>query len=160
MRGRVTPDGEWLRLRWRIEGAGELVVPAFAGKGRADNLWQTTCFEFFLASPVEDGYSEFNLSPSERWAAYDFSAIRTGMEPRPMPHEPVCTMRKGETLAIFDAALPRAALPAFPWRCGITAVLEETGGQRSYWALVHGASQPDFHDPACFTLALAAPEGA
>ena len=38
----------WLRLRWRIEGVGALVVPKFAGKGRAEGLWRTTCFEAFL----------------------------------------------------------------------------------------------------------------
>ena len=28
-------EGPWLQLRWRIEGAGRLVVPRFAGRGRA-----------------------------------------------------------------------------------------------------------------------------
>ncbi|MFC3214542.1 DOMON domain-containing protein [Novosphingobium panipatense] len=41
-------DADWLRARWKIMGAGSLVVPPFAGKGRADGLWQTTCFELFL----------------------------------------------------------------------------------------------------------------
>ena len=46
---RVTgQDANWLRVRWRVEGSQQLVVPAFAGKGRADELWQTTCFELFL----------------------------------------------------------------------------------------------------------------
>ena len=35
-------DASWVRLRWRIEGSQQLVVPPFAGKGRADELWQTT----------------------------------------------------------------------------------------------------------------------
>ncbi len=47
-------DANWLRARWKIMGAGQLVVPPFAGKGRADGLWQTTCFELFLdASSVQ-----------------------------------------------------------------------------------------------------------
>ena len=41
-------DANWLRVRWRVEGSQQLVVPAFAGKGRADELWRTTCFELFL----------------------------------------------------------------------------------------------------------------
>ena len=28
-------DADWLRVRWRIEGAQGLVVPPFAGRGRA-----------------------------------------------------------------------------------------------------------------------------
>ncbi|MCJ2181869.1 DOMON-like domain-containing protein [Novosphingobium sp. 1949] len=156
--GRITPDGDGLRLRWRIDGAQELVVPAFAGKGRADNLWQTTCFELFIGHDGREGYSEFNLSPSERWAAYDFTARRVGMCERPMPHEPTCTMRVGESMAIFDACVPLAGLPEWPWLCGVSAVIEERDGQRSYWALEHFGAAPDFHDPACFTLALAAPQ--
>jgi len=154
--GRITPDGEWLRCRWRIEGAQKLVVPPFAGKGRADSLWQTTCFELFLQVPGEVGYVELNLSPSERWNAYDFSAYRTGMAERAFPREPSCVMRKGEDLAIFDAAVPTSALAPAPWRLNLTAVIEEQGGTRSFWALAHPSGKPDFHDPACFTGALAA----
>lgn len=76
-------DASWLRVRWRILGAGKVVVPPFAGKGRADDLWQTTCFELFLRQPESRGYTEFNLSPSERWNAYDFSGRREGMIERP-----------------------------------------------------------------------------
>ncbi len=152
-------DENWLKLRWRIEGCEALVVPSFAGRGRADGLWQTTCFELFVRSDEAAGYSEFNLSPSERWAAYDFSSYREGMQERAMPHEPACTMRKGTDLAIFDAAIPASGLPPLPWRYALTAVLEEEGGRKSYWALCHGEGKPDFHDPACFTGALAAPQG-
>ena len=28
---------------------------------------------------------------------------------------------------------------------GLGAVVEALGGERSYWALAHGAAQPDFH---------------
>ena len=156
----VSRDAHWLRLRWRIEGSRELVVPAFAGKGRADELWRTTCFELFLKPSGGESYSEFNLSPSERWAAYDFSARRDGMTDLTMPREPECTMRQGSSFAIFDAAIPSAGLPAAPCDVGLTCVLEEEGGTKSYWALCHPSPQPDFHDPACFTERLAAPTAA
>ncbi|MEN9682521.1 MAG: hypothetical protein RLZZ427_272 [Pseudomonadota bacterium] len=150
-------DG-WLELRWRIDGAGGLVLPAFAGKGRADGLWQATCFEAFLHPAGEAGYVELNLSPSERWAAYDFSSYRSGMADRPVPRDPVCTMRRGQGgLAIFDAAIPLGALPALPAQLSLTAVIEEQGGVKSYWALAHAPGQPDFHHAACFAAMLAAP---
>ena len=154
---RITPDGDWLRLRWRIEGAQRLVVPAFAGKGRSGGLWQTTCFELFLQVPGEEGYTELNLSPSERWNAYDFSAYRQGMAERAFPREPTCAMRKGEAVAIFDAAVPASALPPLPWRANLTAVIEEEGGVKSYWALAHPPGKPDFHDAACFVAEVAPP---
>ncbi|WP_067734650.1 DOMON-like domain-containing protein [Novosphingobium naphthalenivorans] len=153
-------DANWLRARWKILGCGKLVVPPFAGKGRADGLWQTTCFELFLQQPGSPAYTEINLSPSERWNVYDFSAKREGMAERPMPHEPECTMRLGTDMAIFDAAIPAAGLPAPPWRYGATAVIAEEGGINSYWALSHASEAPDFHDPSCFLEEVAAPSAA
>ena len=150
-------DTNWLRLRWRIEGTGRLVVPKFAGKGRADGLWQTTCFEVFLQPKGGEPYCEFNLSPSERWNAYDFQSRREGMAERPVQREPVCTMRMGSSFAIFDAAIPGAALPQAHCAMGLTSVIEEEDGHKSYWALAHHETKPDFHDPACFTARLAPP---
>ena len=153
-------DDNWLRLRWRIEGAGKLVVPPFAGKGRAEGLWKTTCFEAFLRPVGGEAYVELNLSPSERWAAYDFAGYREGMAERPFPREPQCTMRKGEQLAIFDAAVPAAGLPAMHCELGLSAVIEEEGGVISYWALAHPEGKSDFHHPACFAKLLEPPAGA
>ncbi|AXB76740.1 DOMON-like domain-containing protein [Novosphingobium sp. P6W] len=150
-------DATWLRARWKILGAGQLVVPSFAGKGRADDLWHTTCFELFLKRGDEPGYTELNLSPSERWNVYDFTGRREGRTERPMPREPDCALRLGTDMAIFDAAIPAAGLPAAPWECGFTAVIEEAGGHKSYWSLAHTGDAPDFHDPACFVEKVAAP---
>ena len=153
-------DANWLRVRWRIEGSQSLVVPPFAGKGRADGLWQTTCFELFLKPQGEPAYLELNLSPSERWNAYDFAAYRWGMAERPFPREPECTLRLGSSFAIFDAAIPVGGLPAAACAMGLSAVIEERGGTTSYWALAHPDAKPDFHAPACFAATLAAPAGA
>lgn len=158
---RVTgQDVTWLRVRWRVEGSQLLVVPAFAGKGRADELWQTTCFELFLKPLGGEAYCELNLSPSERWNAYDFDGHRDGMRERPFPHEPECTMRQGSTFAIFDAAIPIGGLPQADCAMGMCAVIEEQGGVKSYWALAHPEGEPDFHAPACFAVALPAPGAA
>lgn len=151
-------DDHWLRLRWRIEGARLLVAPPFAGKGRADGLWETTCFEIFVVQGL--GYCELNLSPSERWAAYDFAGYREGMVQRAMPRDPVCTLRRGGGMAIFDAEIPLAGLPHRPWRFGMSAVIEEEGGHKSYWALAHPEGRPDFHHAACFAAVLPAPDAA
>ncbi len=144
----------WLTLRWRIESIGELVVPPLAGKGRADGLWQTTCFELFVRPSDAQAYCEFNFSPSERWAAYDFSGYREGMAERAMPRDPDCTLRRGRDIAIFDAAIPLAALPPQPWHYGLTAVIEEQEGTKSYWAIAHPEGKPDFHHPTCFAATL------
>jgi hypothetical protein len=151
-------DDHWCVLRWRVEGTASLVVPAFAGAGRQDGLWQTTCFELFVRQDLEGGaYGEFNFSPSERWAAYDFTDYRAGMAERPMARGPVVTPRRGADVLICDVAIARHDLPPLPWRYGLTAVIEEAGEAKSYWAMAHGGDRPDFHDPACHAALLAPP---
>ena len=108
----------------------------------------------------DEGYVELNLSPSERWAAYDFVSYRAGMADRAMPRDPDCTIRGAHDLMIFDAAIPLAGLPPLPWQMGISAVIEEEDGTKSLWALRHGPGPADFHAPACFAARLGAPAAA
>lgn len=145
--------GGWLVLRWRLDGAGLVVAAPFIGRQRRDGLWRHTCFELFVAGPGP-GYAEFNFSPSEGWAAYDFADYRAGMAKRPIARAPVCDWREGRRMAIFDAAISLADLPAGAGRAALSAVIEEEGGHKSYWALAHGGlTAPDFHAPDGFTLA-------
>jgi hypothetical protein len=111
----------------------------------------------FLKPDGGEGYCEFNLSPSERWAAYDFGGYREGMCERPVEREPQTAMRLGSSFAIFDAAMPLSALPDRDSRMNLAAVIEELGGAKSFWALAHPPEKPDFHDPACFLATLPAP---
>ena len=71
----------------------------------------------------------------------------------------IILFRRG-AMAFFDAAIPLAGLPALPWQLGLTAVIEEEGGHRSYWALAHAPGKPDFHAPTCFAATLPAPGAA
>jgi hypothetical protein len=52
-------------------------------------------------------------------------------------------------------------LPGLPsdsaWRLGLAAVIEETSGRKSYWALAHPPGKPDFHHSDCFALELPGP---
>jgi len=144
--------GHALRLRYRVDGHENLVIPAFAGRGRADELWRTTCFELYLQPEGDTAYVEFNFSPSQRWAAYDFEDYREGMRERPLAAEPVGEAAAGERLFVQDVLLDTAALPPKPWALGLSAILEEDDGTVSYWALEHSPGKPDFHHPACFAL--------
>ena len=42
-----------------------------------------------------------------------------------------------------------------PWQLGLSAVLEEADGAKSWWALAHPAEEPDFHAPDCVAARLA-----
>ena len=41
-------------------------------------------------------------------------------------------------------------------RLGLSAVIEETSGRKSYWALAHPPGKADFHHSDCFALELPA----
>lgn len=152
--------GPWLQLRWRVEGAGKVLLPQFTGRRRADGLWRTTCCELFVQPQGGSAYAEFNFSPSESWAAYAFTAWREGAGDHPVCHDPVITPRPGRNLLIVDVALPLADLPRLPAALSQTMVIEEAGGVLSFWAMAHGdPDKPDFHHPACFAAHLAPPEG-
>ena len=129
-------------------------VPSVVAPARADGLWQHTCFEAFLAILPNVGYYEFNFSPSTQWAAYGFSDYRSGMQVASGIDAPAievssspesCTLRA--TLALGAANVPRGAR----CRLGLSAVIEETNGNKSYWALAHAPGKPDFHRADCFT---------
>ena len=97
------------------------------------------------------GYREFNFSPSTQWAAYDFDSYRAGMRNADVL-APRIEVRYGperyELYAAFD--LPGGT----PWRLALTAVIEETDGVKSYWALKHPPGKPDFHHADGFVLEL------
>lgn len=148
------PQGELL-LRWRIDGAQELVLPPYAGSGRGDDLWKTTCFELFL-DRGGGAYREFNFSPSGRWAAYDFSSYRERIGNAEMSEQPVVTVERGDEITVGTVRLPLEGLTGA--RLGtLTAVIEEKGAAVSFWAPAHRKEQPDFHDQTCFTIDFGAP---
>lgn len=164
---RIARDGAILCVAFEIPGSTSAVllpepIPPLqtqvAPERRADRLWEHTCFEVFLRSAQETAYLEFNFSPSSEWAAYQFDDYRVGM-------------RHAEGLVpavIATAPQNRFELSAWielpgwdeqAWHLNLAAVIEETSGHKSYWALAHPPKgPPDFHDPACFVLELPPPE--
>ena len=144
-------DGDLLRLTYGIVAApGALHLPEPAPPVRTDGLWRTTCLELFVADESR-AYREFNFAPSGEWAAYRFAAQRDGMALLAMPEPPTIRL-SGQEETILSVALP--GIGTGPLRLGITAVIEETDGTKSYWALRHGGDAPDFHDPDCFVAQL------
>ena len=141
-----------LMLRYRVDGCSALVVPPFHGRGRGDELWKTTCFELFLY----DGggrYREFNFSPSGQWAAYAFSGYRNLAGNAELREIPELKHETGDKVFMQTVFLDRRELEEAE-SAAVAAVIEEEGGRPSYWALAHGGLKPDFHDPACFRIAL------
>jgi predicted GIY-YIG superfamily endonuclease len=139
-----------IRIRYSLNGPTELLdIPAGTSSTRRNGLWQHTCFELFAAT--ESGYVEFNFTPSGEWAAYRFSSYREGMadlETQP----PAIRVTRADHRLDLTAELH---LPNTVTRMGLSAVIEELDGTKSYWALRHPPGDtPDFHHPDCFALEL------
>ena len=146
-------EGQTLRLLYVARGAiGDLAVPEPAAPERADGLWRHTCFEAFVRAPGCAAYEELNFSPSGRWAAYRFEDYRQGMNLAALALE-IEARRTAERLELL--ARVHVPLPG-PWRVGLSAVIEERSGRKSYWALAHPPGAPDFHHGDSFALELPA----
>lgn len=152
------------RIGFRFELEGRLrhlrfpwvAVPA----KRTDGLWTTTCFEAFLKPDGQDAYIECNFSPKTHWNIYRFDGYRIGVEEARGGIDPhVGANLRSDRSAYLEAELDLSRMAWIPddrpWRLGLSAVIEERSGNKSYWALRHPQGQPDFHHPDCFALELA-----
>jgi hypothetical protein len=156
------PDPATLNLRYTLTGGvGRLAVPGPAAPGRADDLWRHTCFEAFLRPQTQDGpgaaYVEFNFAPSTQWAAYSFTGYREGAAPAPIAAPRIQLATTDEALDL-TVQLNLAGLNLRPGPCwlALCAVVEETTGAKSYWALAHPPGRPDFHHRSSFACRLPA----
>lgn len=144
-------------LQFRVHGCQDLFVPGFKGMGRGTNLWKTTCFELFVADN-EGRYREFNFSPSQQWAAYEFSGYRNLVGDFEMPDPPAIKAERGPSLFVQTVFVSPTILRG-GLNMGLAAVIMEEDRRPSYWALRHDGMKPDFHAPACFVAPIPAAHG-
>jgi hypothetical protein len=135
-----------------------LRIPPLRQAQMRDRLWQHTCFEIFVRRKGAAAYHEFNFSPSGEWATYAFERYREGaplddeaLKPAMAVHGTE-TKLELETSIHLDRVSPQHALDALT--IAVSAVIEDSNGSLSYWALAHPAGKPDFHHPDAFVLEL------
>ena len=154
-------------------------TPIGAVGGPVDGLWQHTCFEAFVRREGDAAYQEFNFSPAGQWAHYRFSAQRIRdhaapltppsarqaspaqptqhPSPQPPPAPRLQVERHPNRLVLLATLLP-GVLPAPSingrLRLALSAVVEDSVGRLSHWALHHPLDHPDFHHPAGFVHVL------
>lgn len=146
-----------LRFAYRLTGPlGSLAIAQRSRSQRTDKLWEHTCFEAFVAPHAGSRYCELNFSPSTQWAAYEFDSYREGMRPLALDGPPQVEVVEAADELRVTASVELAALAnaPWPWRVGLTAVIEERSGRRGYFALLHPRDKPDFHDAAGFAYSL------
>lgn len=148
----IVPTADGCRATFVARGdVAKIAVPAVDTPGRFDNLWKTTCFEIFWS---HDGtsYREFNLSPSTRWACYDFDAFREGMRNAPAEVEIAVSVSDQELRLVADI---RSDLP-LPATVALNGIVEDADGVNRFWALAFRPGAPEFHAGECRALELTA----
>ena len=155
----VSPSGGGLVLfsYVAIGEVGAVVLPPPQPGGRSDGLWQHTCFEAFVRPSEGNAYYEFNFSPSTRWAAYRFASYRADQRFADEVGQPRVEVEMGPDRYELRASLDLRRLQDFDvasCRLGLSAVIEDTGGRLTCWALAHPGEKPDFHDPGGFVHSL------
>lgn len=155
----IARSGGALALVYSVEGRiADVRLPAATASARTDELWQHTCLEAFVRPKGGAAYCELNLAPSTQWAAYRFDDYRAGMRNAPCP-APQIAVDVNDARLLLRASLSLEALDGFAgaaWELGLTAVIEEMSGLKSYWSVQHPKGRPDFHHSDGFAIQIPA----
>ncbi|MDM9381512.1 DOMON-like domain-containing protein [Chlorogloeopsis sp. ULAP01] len=123
---------------------------------RKHELWEDTCFEFFLSVKDSQKYWEFNLSPAGHWNVYRFDGYREGMQEETafttLPFS-VHSHFDGFALAL-NLDLDQIVSAEQALDVAITTVIKHQNGEVSYWALTHKGAKADFHLRDSFIIEL------
>lgn len=148
-----------LLLRYFVTGKmDQLRFPPASKIKRGEKLWEHSCFEAFLRTTPAEVYYELNFAPSYEWTAYGFDGYRDGMRDVTDIAMRYFVTISNESDYELRVSLNFGGLPNTDadtvWHLGLSAVIEEVSGNKSYWALAHPPGGPDFHHRDCFALQL------
>lgn len=156
--GNIDRVAERFAIEYRLQGAlTEVAIPRpNSSPSRQLDLWEATCFEFFIGIPGERCYWEFNLAPSGDWNVFYLDDYRQGLRLAPEFLElPLSIDRQAHNLVIklaFD--LSKIIPPDRDVEIAVTTVIKSTQGEMSYWALTHAGTEADFHLRDSFVLRI------
>ena len=155
----VRPQPGILALSYFVTGKiDDIRVSPVIESARCDELWRHTCFEAFVRASSGAEYYEFNFALSTQWAVYRFSSYRSGMNVADEINAPRIEVQSVPGRYILQVSLALDRLLGLPrkaaWRLGLSALIEDTSGLKSYWALAHPPGKPDFHHEDCFAHTL------
>lgn len=156
--GTIARQAHRLYLRYVLSGdlSKIAIAPPSDQPARKHELWQETCFEFFLGLQDSDRYWEFNLSPAGHWNVYCFDGYRQGMQEETAFTElPFVVEAQPEHLSLsLELNLQAIAPVEAPLDVAITTVIKSQDEEVTYWALVHTGAEADFHRRDSFVLQI------
>ncbi len=156
--GNITRNANQLTIEYKLSGDIKKVAiaPPSQTPLRKHELWQNTCFEFFLGIKNSPKYWEFNLSPAGHWNVYRFDGYRQGMqEEAALITLPFIVQQQADSLALtLDLDLDKIIPLEQTLEVAITTVIKHKDGEVTYWALTHQGTEADFHRRDSFILEL------
>jgi hypothetical protein len=157
--GTVARRANVLTISYSLLGdLADVAIDPPATPTRQSQLWEATCFEFFLGTKNDKQYWEFNLSPTGHWNVYCFDDYRQGMkEETAFPTLPFSIQTEPDALSVaLKLNLGAIFAASQGLEMAIAAVVKHSNGDTSYWALKHPGKEADFHLRDSFTLKLPA----
>ncbi|BAY97284.1 hypothetical protein NIES37_12220 [Tolypothrix tenuis PCC 7101] len=156
--GNIARNGNQLTIQYSLLGDIKeiaITLPS-ATPSRKHELWQNTCFEFFIGIKNSPRYWEFNLSPSGDWNIYRFDDYRQGMEEdTAFSTLPFIVKQQAESVELtLDLDLEKIITQEQALEVAITTVIKNQDGDVTYWALTHRGAEADFHLRDSFILEL------
>jgi hypothetical protein len=155
--GNLQRQANTLMIRFALSDPDSIVsISPTASPQRKDELWEETCFEFFLGVEDSECYWEFNLSPAGHWNIYRFEGYRQGMQDELAWDQLPFEVQQQSGIVTLDLKLDLSPIVIAEQKLelAIAAVITLKTGATSYWALTHCAPQADFHQRKSFTIEL------
>lgn len=147
--GSIARTSNTLTISYMLQGdLSKIEIPPTADiPSRKNELWEETCFEFFLGMKNSSCYWEFNLSPSGDWNIYRFDNYRQGMEEETtVTSLPFDVRYQSNALQLkLELDLSKIIPTEQSLDIAITTVVKDKDGEITFWALNHCGEQADFH---------------
>jgi hypothetical protein len=156
--GNISRNANQLAISYNLGGdLKEIAIsPPSNAPSRKHELWEDTCFEFFLGIKDSVRYWEFNLSPAGHWNVYRFDGYRQGMQEETAFEKLAFSVHnQADALVLaLDVDLDKIVSAEQAIEIGITTVIKNIDSNVSYWALTHKGEEADFHVRDSFIVEL------
>jgi hypothetical protein len=164
--GQIDRYDKFLSIEYHLQGDLNSVTidPPATAPSRQPELWEHTCFEFFIGVPGDRHYWEFNLSPSGDWNVFHLDDYRQGLRAETaVTSLPFTVDRQANSLVLklqFDVSKIISIDPLSErlsqrdLEISVTTVIKSTQDEISYWALTHQGQAADFHLRDSFILKI------
>jgi len=128
---------------------------------RKMQLWESSCFEFFLKPTQKNCYWEFNLSPDRNWNCLKLNSYRN-LEGEEAQVKLLDIQIEESSLNLFrlKVTFDLKTIPELyqtiqedkQFKIGPAAILKTKKGRLTYWANSHSQDEPDFHNKRNFAF--------